>query len=85
LFAWEGIPTFLEALKGTTLYLDNLGLSRKTRKREFGFSNIFVQLPGTDLWQGELSLCFVEKDGCMYCHKTVSGLKREKPQRSDSL
>jgi hypothetical protein len=44
-----------------------------------------VQLPGTDLWEGELSLRFVEKDGWMYCHKTVSGLKREKLQRSDSL
>jgi len=39
LFEWEGVPTFVGALKGTTLCLDNPGLSRKTRKREWVFNS----------------------------------------------
>ncbi len=72
LFEWERVPTFVGALKGTTSYSDSLGLSRKTRKKEFGLSVPFVQLLGTDLWEGNQGYNLLkEMGGCIAIKRSM--------------
>ncbi len=72
MFEWERVPTFVGALKGITSYSYNLGLSRKTRKKEFGLLVPFVQLLGTDLWKGnEAYNLLKEMGGCIAIKRSM--------------